>query len=381
MGGMIETYLGSEASQPIASLPVEELIVISDNTVMNFYDTQRKRCQKFAETVLGSSANPVQTLTSAGETVVTDAVKATRLGFQDFEKMQLAVQWWKISGDTDYRDHAMQMILEWADLNIPTGHPINQTKFVGLHLALQDLAPNGTPGEFSSTDYNTRVKPWLELIRDATLAWSFAPEPGGGTLQYGNHYTHAYQQLLMCYRSLGDTSAFNDLLDEIDIHATFSFPFGNGSVTVPDDMPYEAEAPGQSIDFIRRDAFHYQNYNLQPWLNIAITEGTDRYESLVTNAFEWLWDKVLDNSDLHKEFTNSDDEFDDLRWEGSHSEYLQPETFWMLDEGMRVIMMYYQYRWSLGSSPTVNDGLIALAMRGDKISSEWPYWIRFTLGV
>lgn len=462
MAGTAEAYFGTEASQGIASLDRAALFLEGNDELLNFYDTQRKRVQKFADSYLQDAAEPVVTMISAGSTTTTPAVAATRRGFQDFRRMQVLVQGWKTFNNNDYRDHAMQMILDWADINIPTGHPINQTHFEGLHYALKDLAPNGTNGQFTTTDYNTRVKPWLEAIRDATIAWAFPPEPGGGTLLYGNHYAHHYMQLYMCYRSLGDTTAASAMLPTVDTFATQNFPFGNplityplthtitglnqaskwfeinadyttrytagitfniigstgnnntytvasnatfiggktrivvtgtipsavvdGSIqeifqTPPHQMPRVATNAGESIDFIRRDAFHYHTYDLQPWITLALAEGTNRFETKLTQAWDWWWAKVLDVADLHTEFTNSSDDFDQLRWEGSRSEYLQPGTFWMPDEAARTIFLWYQYKLTLNPSYPVNDAILAMGIRSDRISTEWPYWFRFVLGV
>lgn len=462
MAGVGESYFGLESTQPIATLPIAELAVTSDNTRLNFYDTQRKRCQKFAESFIQDDAKPVETLVSAGSTTITPKVAASRRGFQDFRRMQILVQWWKISGDTAYRDHAMKMILDWADLNVPDGHPINQTHWEGLHIVLEDLAPQGTAGEFTTSDYNTRLKPWLQAIRTATENWPFPPEPGGGTLIFGNHFTHHYMQLLLCLQSLGDTSAFNALLSIIDDHATENFPFGNSAVDYPENfsivtinqgsqyfeinvdkssnfvngiqfnitgstgndgtytcngastftggntrifvnesipssvtdgtlneeyqpsvhwMPRAATDIGESIDFIRRDSNHYQVYDIQPWLNIAIAEGGTRYETLMDNGFNFMWERMLDPLNIHFEFTNSVDDFDELRYLGSRAEYLQPNSLWLPDEGGRVTMNYYRYKLGLNPLNTVNDAYLALAQKGDRISTDWPYWIRFTLGV
>lgn len=462
MAGKAEAYFGAEGAQPIASLPRATLFLEGNDELLNFYDTQRKRVQKFADSYLQDKAKPVETLISAGSTTTTPAVAATRRGFQDFRRMQILLQGWKTFDNLDYRDHLIQMILDWADTNVPNGHPINQTHFEGLHLCLRDLAPNGTAGQFSTTDWNTRVKPWLEAIRDATVAWAFPPEPGGGTLLYGNHYTHHYMQLYMCYKSLGDTASASALLTSVDTHLTQNFPFGNALITYPlthvivglnqgskwfeingdyttryltgitfnvsgstgnnglytcasnstfiggktritvvqsipnatvdgnvveifqtppHQMPRAATDVGESIDFIRRDAFHYHTYDVQPWLALCLDEGTNRYETKMTQAWDWWWNKVLDVNDLHNEFTNSSDDFDQLRWEGSRSEYLQPGTFWMPDEAARTICLYYQYKLTLNPSYVVNDAILAMALRSDRIPTEWAYWFRFTLGV
>lgn len=477
MGGMIENYIGAESSQPNTSLDVADLILSTDSTVLNFYDNQRSRLQKFATTYLQEAAQPVIELVSSGSTVITDAVKSTRTAFQDFERMQITNQWWKYSNDPAYLAHTTQMIVDWSKKNIPDGQPINQTHFCGMHIVLRDLASYGVNAYFDSGDWINFVKPWLQAILAATIAWPYTPSPGDGQLQYGNHYSHGLQQRLMCAYSLGDTAEYNNTLSLIDTHATNNMPYGNAAILYPPcyaivtvntaldyveiagnhtaaftagalqclmhgsfnslndynynvvssaivgsntritlsrngflgnvipsgqiiidstvqgtiaepynalihDMPRVADIIGESIDFIRRDAFHYQNYDLQPWLNIAITEGGTRYETLVDNAFAFLWNKHLSETDYHCEFQASSDDFDSLRYIGSQSEYLQPRTYWISDEGARSIMNYYLYKWTLhGGSFTANEGLMGLLTRGDRISTETPYYLRLCLGL
>ena len=114
MGGKAEAYFGLEGAQPIASLPRADLFLEDNDELLNFYDTQRKRVQKFADSYLQDAAKPVVTMISAGSTTKTPEVSATRRGFQDFRRMQVLVQGWKTFYNEDYRNHAMQMILDWA---------------------------------------------------------------------------------------------------------------------------------------------------------------------------------------------------------------------------------------------------------------------------
>ena len=725
MGGVIEKYLGEESAMTPATLPIAELVAKTDTTQMNFYDVQRKRLQKFAESFVTENAKPVEELISAGTTEITDDVVKTRRAFQDFRRMQVMNQWYKVSGIKKYQDHVRDMIIDWATINVPTGHPINQTHFEGLHIVLRDLAPNGTQGVFTTHQYNNVVRPWLEAIRDATVAWTFPAEPGGGRLQYGNHFTHGYMNLLMTYQSLGQTTEFNELLNnEIDEHWEFNYPWaknriprdvtgpqkitaaspGSDTITIkgnfstffisgaafdlygstgndgryevssssynagsndttvvvtgniqnptadgyvthpftdlalpnvtavitdvdtvakeftisgdrtgdytagryfnvmsstnndksytvvgssfsagpnettitvveeikdptvdgnvsqahgsrvkatpsaqtinsatpaarqvtvegnfqdlykrqnlidisqsvgndgthryiyaavydkdtnlttlnlesdiPDgspgglvsipyhnedvdypirqfiktidtglnkivipydmsrrypnnttfeiqnstsndgtyttngaatydavldettiivdqtipsnntdgnivelfsgpthDMPRPSNAIGESMDNIRRDALHYQHYGLQPWLTIALTDGTGRYKELTDDAFSWMWNFMLDPTNFHTEFENSSDDFDGLRYLGARSEYLQPLTLWLPDEGVRQVMNYYLYRVSIEPTFPFNNGQMALTMRGDRFTTELAYWFRFTLGV
>ncbi len=193
-------------------------------------------------------------------------------------------------------------------------------------------------------------------------------------------------------------ATWNPTSEELTIFVEESIPSAVGDGNIHEefdvnfhDMVRAATHPGESIDFIRRDAFHYQSYDVLPWCNIAVTEalrtrmltgsyGT-RYRQLMQDGFDFLWNTHLNNADTHTEFTNSTDDFDEMRWLGSRSEYLQPDAFWLHDEGARLIMNYYYYRLTLDSSFALNDGLMALTLRGDRIASDWAYWLRFILGV
>lgn len=373
-----ESYFGPASY----AVTVEELPFVSNTAELTFWDIQRKRLLKFAETYLNGSPEPVIELVSAGTTTITPAVKSTRTAFQDFVKMQVMTQWWKVSGDVAYLNAVKTMILAWANKSylpatpIPSGrgHPINQTHFRGLHWTLRSIAPGGTRGQFTTAEYAV-VTSWLQRIKAATLGWGFPSETGGGTLTGGNHYTHHYAQYSMLLESLGDWTALASLWSVVDAHALLNFPYGTG----------------ESIDYRRRQALHYQSYDIQPWLDIAMTEmlrtktltGTygNRYLSLVQTAMDWMWTKGMDNNDSHTEFQGSTDEFDAARWAGSHSEYLQPDSLWTPDESARTWMEYYNLQGTRNPSYVMAHGPMAVLARGDRISSCWPYWFRFVLGV
>lgn len=451
---MAVNYFGADNSVGVASV-----ISTGDNTLLGFYDIQRKRLKKFADQYVNEKARPVETLISAGSTTTTPEVAATRRGFQDFRRMMVLTQWFAYSGQTQYRDHAIEMILDWARENVPDGHPINQTNFEPMHHCIPVLRPHMT------TQEQTTMDNWLNAIRVATENWNFPLEPGGGTLRYGNHYTHHYMQLLLCYKSLNLTTQFNNLLTTIDQHAIENFPFGNPAVIHPNtyaitqvhthskrfriagahasefstsiypkiylqnssgylndgwytlvsadshdghtdiyvaedipsnsvsgvlvasyddsihDMPYPSYAAGMSIDRIRRDALHYQIYDVQPWLEIAIAEGGTRYLTVMENAYNWTKEWFFNPPFKHYEFTDSVDDFDALRWEGSRAEYLQPTAMVLPWKFCRIVFQYYRYRQTIDSSFVVAPEDVSVALRSDIIPTNWPYWFRWILGL
>lgn len=441
------------------ALPLSEFLLETNSEHLGFYDVQRKRLEKFAKSYIQENAVPSETLISAGSTSLTPEVVSSRRGFQDFRRMMIMTQWWLYSGDTNYRDHVINMIVDWAEVNEPDGHPINQTNFEGMHHCIPALRP------YFSGSQETIIDAWLDKIRIATEAWAFPAEPGGGTLQYGNHFTHHYMQLLLCYRSLQDTTKFNALLTTIDSHGDENFPYSSGILIFPNeytitaidqtnkkytilgnhasefstllsakvylmntsgfsddgyktlvsatnvgsntevvvsesintgivagtitasydnsshDGPRRPYSAGESIDRVRRDALHYQIYDVQPWLEIAIAEGGNRYETLMDAAYTETKKQFFTPDFKHYEFTDSVDDFDALRYAGSLAEYLQPNSMVVPGKFCRIVFQYYQYKQSIDPTFTVQPEDVSVAIRSDILSTNWPYWFRWVLGL
>lgn len=365
---------GADPGTPVDQLP-------SSARGLAIFDVWRGRLLKFADSDVGDTPQPVQVLKSAGEPVVTEEVQASRTAFQDHRKMMLLTQAYTYTGEAQYLAKVREFMLAWAAVNQPTGHPINQTHFNQFHISYQAIK-----SELSSDDRNA-IEAWISLIVASCLAWPFAAEPGGATLTYGNHYTHHLAQLLHCYLSLGDSAGEAATLAQVDAHLANSFPFGNGSITYPadpadfdhdlHDMPRAATELGESIDFIRRDAFYYQHYNLEPWFEIAIQTGA-RYQTVLEAGFQFLR-KAFTTYPKRYEFVNSVDDFDILRWEGSRSEYLQTTSMYKPDRACRAIWLYHAWRASMDPA-FLGDALsLAIAVRADELSRSWHYAFRYLL--
>lgn len=142
------------------------------------------------------------------------------------------------------------------------------------------------------------------------------------------------------------------------------------------DMPRAALHPGESIDYIRRDALHYQIYDMAPWIEIDLLAG-GRYATTITNAWAFLTGKMLSGS-KHYEFARSSDPFDGARWDASHPEYLAPEAMFKPSQAVGVILSrFYQSNASVAEDAA----LVALTQRStDTIASFWPQHFRWALG-
>ena len=331
-------------------------------------DVQRLKLAKFAQSAMSNDYVLVKTLVSSGETDTSQpAVIVSRRAFTDFRMLGVIAQYYAWSGDPAALARIKAHVLDWCAFNVPDGNSINETNFEWLLKAIIAV--------WAAFDASERVviTAWLNTLRTAKVNYAF---PANAT-QYGNHFTHHYKILLLCYRALGDESAFQTALAEkCDPHLLVNFPYGNGAVRVPDDMPRAATDPGESIDYIRRDALHYQQYDLEPWLEIAILSG-DRYRQKMDDAFAFGVARILDPGPKHYEFAASNDPFDQARWQGSRSEYLQPAAQYLPSHWARVTLSYYFYRISLDPLfAGIDDGLIGLAARADVLSSYWAYWFR-----
>ena len=141
------------------------------------------------------------------------------------------------------------------------------------------------------------------------------------------------------------------------------------------DMAREAESTGESIDMIRRDALHYHQYDLEPWIEIAIITGA--FGSVVDNAFTFLSDWIRTPSRKRYEFFATTDTFDAIRWQASRSEYLHPRAMYQPDDAARCIFAYEYYKKLTNPSFQVNERLLAAANRSNKIESSWYYYFRW----
>ena len=142
------------------------------------------------------------------------------------------------------------------------------------------------------------------------------------------------------------------------------------------DMPRPALDPGESIDYIRRDALHYQIYNLMPWIEIDLLVG-GRYDPTNGNAWHFLTGKLL-SSLKHYEFARTSDPFDGQRWAASHPEYLAPDAMFKPSRATGAILSYFYHS---NAVVTEDAALVALTQRStDTIASFWPQHFRWALG-
>jgi hypothetical protein len=146
------------------------------------------------------------------------------------------------------------------------------------------------------------------------------------------------------------------------------------------DMPRAAAHVGESIDYIRRDALHYHQYNLEPWLEIAILAGGSTFATVIDNQWAFFAQQILTPPVRHDEFAATTDAFDAERWAASKPEYLQPNSMYRPDKAARAVFAYAAYKQMLTPGFLPDERLIAIAVRSAQLPSVWASYFRWVFG-
>lgn len=182
------------------------------------------------------------------------------------------------------------------------------------------------------------------------------------------------------------SSAYLSISDTTRIVAVEPVPADGGGGTLSEcfsdavhDMPRAAVHAGESIDFVRRDALHYQVYDLAPWLEIALLTGA-RYATVIENAWAFFLDRLLSPT-IHFEFAASTDSFDAARWQASHPEYLAPEAMFKPQRAAGMVLGYLHWRKQCDAGFVEDSRHVALCLRAvPEIASFWAQYFRWALG-
>ena len=96
---------------------------------------------------------PVQTIHSAGVADQSSpGFAASRRAFQDADNYLFLALAYRLTGRIEYRDHARAVVRAWAQLNQPTGQPIDETRLEAFLWGLDLLGDK----------YEPETRAWLE---------------------------------------------------------------------------------------------------------------------------------------------------------------------------------------------------------------------------
>lgn len=236
----------------------------------------RARLLHAANSDLAVPPAPVETLRSAGVVDPQDRqLIATRRAFQDANHAVTLALAYRFSGDARYLQSLSRLFSAWAQVNKPTGHPIDETRLDGL-LWAYDAVRCALP----AADANTFER-WLMTLQEKKAQWQFGPSS-----QRNNLRTHHLKMRLLLARALNDASLLTALTAEAEAHARINID----------------ETTGASIDYRERDAVHYHNYDMAAWNEIVLLSGCCK--ARVQRGNEFLAD-LIERDDLHNEFAGS----------------------------------------------------------------------------
>lgn len=267
--------------------------------------------QQWTKKLVDKPAHPITTLHSAGQVDLNNSeLIASRKAFQDASNIAVLALSYRLSKNADYFNKTKQTLLSWAEINQPTGHPIDETNLEGMIWAYDLIAC-----DLSEQDKH-KILDWFERMRSKKIAWEF------DTLtSTNNHRIHQIKMLLLLDKIL---QRHADWLQDIKMAETYA------SINLD-------PRSGVSVDYIQRSALFYHNYDLQPWLEISLV--TDCCHTETHQAFAFLAKKIVTHRIGH-EFMHSQVSIDAQRAKNGFT-YAQLGGRFDVAKAAPTIVMYY----------------------------------------
>ncbi|MBI2840572.1 MAG: alginate lyase family protein [Acidobacteria bacterium] len=284
---------------------------------------------------------PIETLRSAGVAQKDDPdLQATVRAVRDADVTALLAVAWTLTDDNRYLVAARAHLLAWAKVNVPTGHPIDETRLEGFLWGYDLLRSH-----IEEPDAMV-IEAWFARILAAKSRWKFGPESS-----VNNHMTHHLKMMLLLHRVLGQTDQITMDLQKVRDHLRENLSASDGS----------------SVDFRSRDALFYHVYDLEAWVEIALQTGCCKQE--IDRAVQFLILK-LGAPTPHGEFVASTSDFDRARARGGF-DYARPGRPYDPRRARRLGLAYSTLR------PDRTVQLVDAGMGSSDLSEhELFYWLR-----
>lgn len=300
------------------------------------------RLKKQANALADWEPAPVETIRSAGITDQRDArLIQSRRAFQDGDAAVLLALAYVLTEDARYLNTVDRILLAWAELNKPTGHPIDESRLDGLIWAY-DLIACKLPENHAKV-----VKQWLERLWEAKERWQF-----GSRTRHNNHRTHQLKILVLLDKVLGDDASLKRHRDDVRDHLKVNLA---------------SHLHGASLDYEERDALYYHVFNLEAWCELQLQLKCCGSE--IQAAFEFLAKKVQ-AGDTDGEFAQSIAPIDAARATAGF-DYAQTNEHYDVARAARLIVQFYTFD---RSAPVASMWSIAQSKQGSK--SHLFYFVR-----
>ena len=262
--------------------------------------------KRAADKALNDKPNPIRVIQGEGKLKTDPLAIKTRESLGDMRKMYFFAYTFASTGDTQYADKAREFILAWAQQNMPTGNPIDETTLDDLFFAF-DL----TQSQFSPAEKKS-AQTWMRKVADTQIAIGLIHARKGDGISKNNWQSHR----LKIVGLIGYTLAEKKYID----YAIESFKR---------QIEVNLRPDGSSIDFHERDALHYHCYDVEPLLELAIAannNGTNLYTyksksgASLEKSVKFLM-PFCSGEKKHPEFVKSTVAFDRKRAESGDENY------------------------------------------------------------
>jgi hypothetical protein len=190
-------------------------------------------------------------------------------------------------------------LVQWLEVNQPTGNPINDSPQVATLLALDLALPNFTPTQRAQATAWAR----LFLVRGEAFFAALSADDGRAK--------NNFRSWSLALRALAAKLSAND--DEIS----------RTSELLGSHLAVNLAADGASIDFTVRDALYYHIYDLLPLVDIGLFAPevmTDDVRGRIDQALQFM-KPYFTGEKIHIEFVHTQVPFDITRRDAGDPEF------------------------------------------------------------
>jgi hypothetical protein len=313
--------------------------------VKKFYANFRQT----ADRSLTEEPHPIDTIRSEGLLEGNPKKTATRSALTDMPKIYALALVYRVSGEAKYLEKVLAYLKAWATLNTPNGDPIDDTNLDNAIEAFDMVKESLSPADAGV------ITTWLKRTAEAEIS-SRHNRPGSGTAT-NNWNSHRLKIIGEIAFTLRDTALQNYTISGLKRQVEINLN--------PD---------GSSKDFVSRDALHYQVYDLEPLLKLAIVleraTGVNYYTwqspsaASIQRSVDWLL-PYLNGQKTHPEFVNSTVPFDQTRAKNNEAAYKSGTLF---DPKNGITTLLLAARFDTAMLP------LARHLMGSNETDRYPAW-------
>jgi len=253
-----------------------------------------RQLQRQADTSLNHQGQPIAHIRTAGRLDTDPLKEQSRASLEDMRKLYALGYAYAATTNRAYGAAARRIILSWAQVNQPSGVPVDETKLEPLWVAYDLTRPVFSSGE------RTIVEDWLRKMASLELQNART----NSVTAMNNWNSHRWKIVGLIAFLLEDQKLIEEAVRGFKKQVEVNL--------YPD---------GSSFDFHQRDALRYHCYDLEPLLVLAIAaqqNGIGLYSYQATNgaclakAVRFLA-PYCDGTKTHAELVHSKVKFDRQR--------------------------------------------------------------------